>query len=58
MFQQIVRERLTGKEQSKILDNKGRQTMEETEKLHVIDYEYFKKALIRIAALAQDKLSG
>ena len=28
----------------------------EVEMLHVIDFDYFKKGLIRIAAMAQDKL--
>jgi hypothetical protein len=31
---------------------------DEIESISVIDFEYFKKALVRIAALAQDKLSG
>ena len=49
-----MRERYATKNVSEEL--KDKMSAVEIEMLHVIDYEYFKKGLVRIAALAQNKL--
>ena len=37
---------------------KDKASAEDIEKMHVIDYEYFKRSLVMIAALAQTRLSS
>eukprot|EP00347_Sterkiella_histriomuscorum_P006073 403354173 len=56
IFRHLVRDRLEVKNESKIL--KDKLSAEEIEKLHVIDFEYFKRSLVMISALAQDRLTG
>lgn len=49
VFRQLVRERLSLNNSLVLKDS---YQAEDIEKLHVIDFEYFKKALILISALA------